>query len=243
MSRHSQKTRRYPPLLDANRHFKDELLQFTKNNLLTMRVELIHNHVHEVMLPDLLQKRKEETGINMLTMEQMLGEYGLKKLTMPTMYRWMRSVGFQYSMKTKTYYVDGHERPDVVKYRIEFIKRYKKFELQSHHWIQLSETDVDLLIKEGCEGEDIGLKKHQGYKYKKDDVTMFKYHVDDHSDFPNPVQHHPEFGGDLSVRRNKSKKPLIMFGQDECGICKQYLFGNKQWFLPDGTSNCTLTQG
>jgi hypothetical protein len=168
-------------------------------------------------------------------MEQMLGEYGLKKLTMPTMYRWMCSLGFQYSMKAKTYYVDGHERPDVVKYRIEFIKRKKKIELQSHCWIQLSETDVDLLIKEGCEGEYIGLNKHHGYKYKYDDVTMFEYHVDDHSDFPNRVQHNPQFGGDLSVRRNKSKKPLIMFGQDEC-IFKQYLFGSKQWFLPDGTT-------
>ena len=159
MSRHQQK-KHHSPLLDANRYFKDELLQFAKNNLSTLRIELIHNHVHEVMLPDLLQKRKEETGNNMLTMEQMLGEYGLKKLTIMTMYRWMRSLGFQYSVKTKTYYVDGHERPDVVKYRIEFIKRYKKFELQSHRWIQLSETDVDLIIKEGCEGEDIGFKKH-----------------------------------------------------------------------------------
>ena len=122
-----------------------------------------------------------------------------------------------------------------MKYRIEFIKRYKKFELQSHRWIQLSETDVDLIIKEGCDGEDIGFKKHQGYKYKNGDITMFEFHVDDHSSFPDRVQHHPEFGGDLSVRRNKSKKPLIMFGQDEC-IFKQYLFGNKQWFLPDGTT-------
>ena len=124
MSRHEQK-KHHSPLLDANRYFKDELLQFAKNNLSTLRIELIHNHVQEVMLPDLLQKRKEETGNNMLTMEQMLGEYGLKKLTIMTMYRWMRSLGFQYSIKTKTYYVDGHERPDVVKYRIEFIKRYK----------------------------------------------------------------------------------------------------------------------
>ena len=126
MSRHSQKTR-YPPLLDANRQFKDDLLQFAKTNLSTLRVELMHNHVHEVMLPDLLQKRKQETGNHMLTLEQVLGEYGLKKLTMATLYRWMHSLGFNYSIKTKTYYVDGHERPDVVKYRIEFIKRYKKF--------------------------------------------------------------------------------------------------------------------
>ena len=62
---------------------------------------------------------------------------------------------------------------------------------------------------------------------------MFEFHVDDHSSFPDRVQHHPEFGGDLSVRRNKSKKPLIMFGQDEC-IFKQYLFSNAQWCLPDG---------
>ena len=128
------------------------------------------------------------------------------------MYRWMRSLGFMYSIKTKPYYVDGHEH-DVMKYKFEFIKRYKKFELQSHHWIKLSETDVDLLIKEGC-GEDIGLKKHQGYRYSKDDVTMFEFHVDDHSSFPDHVQHHPQFWRRPKCE-NKSKKPLIMFGQDE----------------------------
>ena len=236
MSRQQQKNH-HSPLLDANKDFKDELLQFAKTNISTLRIELIHNHVHEVMLPDLLQKRIEETGNNMLTLEEVLSEYGLKKLTIMTLYRWMRSLGFNYSVKTKTYYVDGHERPDVVEYRIEFIKRYKKCELQSHRWVQLSETEVDLLIKEGCEGEDKGFKKHQGYKYTNDsNITMFEFHVDDHSSFPDRVQHYPQFGGDLSVRRNKSKKPLIMFGQDEC-IFKQYLFGNKKWFLPDGTTS------
>ena len=54
MSRHQQKTN-YSPLLDANRYFKDELLQFAKNNLSTLKIELMHNHVHEVMLPELVE--------------------------------------------------------------------------------------------------------------------------------------------------------------------------------------------
>jgi hypothetical protein len=38
----------------------------------------MHNHVDEVMLPELVEKRRIETGDNMLTLEQVLGEYGLK---------------------------------------------------------------------------------------------------------------------------------------------------------------------
>jgi len=80
-----------------------------------LRIELIHNHVHEVMLTYLLQKRIEETGNKLLILQQVLSEYGLEKLTLMTMYRWMRSLCFMYSIKAKTYYVDGHERRDIVK--------------------------------------------------------------------------------------------------------------------------------
>ena len=56
-SRHQQKAN-YPTLLEENRYFKDELLQFAKNNLLTLRIELLHNHVQEVMLPYLVEEKK-----------------------------------------------------------------------------------------------------------------------------------------------------------------------------------------
>ena len=41
------------------------------------------------------------------------------------------------------------------------------------------------------------------------------------------------YGGSLSVRRDKSSKPLIIFGQDEA-IFKQFLFRKRQWVGPDG---------
>ena len=43
-----------------------------------------------------------------------------------------------------------------------------------------------------------------------------------------------EFGGNVSVRKRESDKPLIIIGQDEI-IFKQYIFNNKSWTLLDGT--------
>ena len=42
-----------------------------------------------------------------------------------------------------------------------------------------------------------------------------------------------EFGGNLSVQFDTSKRPLVVLGQDEC-IAKQYLFTQKTWHGSNG---------
>jgi hypothetical protein len=42
-----------------------------------------------------------------------------------------------------------------------------------------------------------------------------------------------EFGGNLSVQFDTEKRPLVVFGQDEC-IVKQYRFTQKGWKGPNG---------
>ena len=42
-------------------------------------------------------------------------------------------------------------------------------------------------------------------------------------------------GGDLSARRGKTKKPLLIFGQDESTF-HQYCFSKNYWKSPDGKS-------
>ena len=56
----------------------------------------------------------------------------------------------------------------------------------------------------------------------------------DNHNFCQGMYNHFKFGGNLSIRKPKEKKVVIIFGQDEC-IFKQYAFPKKSWTLPDDT--------
>jgi hypothetical protein len=47
--------------------------------------------------------------------------YRLTKLSVPTIYLWMRLLGFKYEPQKKCYYVDGHEKPETKAYRKNFL--------------------------------------------------------------------------------------------------------------------------
>mmetsp|Transcript_26808 Transcript_26808/g.33053 ORF Transcript_26808/g.33053 Transcript_26808/m.33053 type:complete len:391 (+) Transcript_26808:1059-2231(+) len=167
-----------------------------------------------------------------MCLTRLLGESGLKCLTTATLHKWLVNLGFKYETRKKTYYVDSHEKPENVKYRTNFIKRYFGYEMRAHRWISVSKNESDELIKKKEINENIG------YTYKKiqDDgtvLTLVEYHVDDHPLFLDRCAN-LQFGGNLSVRFPKGQKPLFIFGQDEC-IFKQYSFTKKAWILPDGT--------
>ena len=139
----------------------------------------------------------------------------------------MHFLGFKYEVRKKSYYVDGHERPDTVMYRKRFVKRYLQYERRTYRWIQVS-LDSSNKLKE----DTPNLPKGHQYVNEQGE-TMVEYHVDDHPSFSEQLGGTP-FGGNLSVRKQQSDKPLIIMGQDEC-IFKQYLFSHKSWVAPDGT--------
>lgn len=62
--------------------------------------------------------------------QERLGASGNKKTTISlrTAQRWMRKNDWRYGKKRNGMYIDGHEREDVVKYRGEFIERWKEYE-------------------------------------------------------------------------------------------------------------------
>lgn len=73
-----------------------------------------------------------------------------------------------------------------------------------------------------------------GYKYKNNNGEDFiEFHVDDHPLLFATMTEHVPYGGYLSVRKNDSDKPLLIFCQDEC-IFKQYTFRSKCWNGPSG---------
>jgi len=70
-----------------------------------------------------------------------LRQCGLTNVSQSTIYWWVKSLGFGYCSRHKTYYVDGHEREDVVKDRVEFCTRYLTvYEPRCLHWIQMPKS-------------------------------------------------------------------------------------------------------
>ncbi|EIM84034.1 uncharacterized protein STEHIDRAFT_27887, partial [Stereum hirsutum FP-91666 SS1] len=56
-------------------------------------------------------------------------------ITVNTACKWLAKMGWRYGRKRNGMYVDGHEREDVVKYRKEFVQRWKeKYEPRMHVW-------------------------------------------------------------------------------------------------------------
>ena len=108
--------------------------------------------------------------------------------------------------------MDGHEKEDTVLYRKQYIERYFKYERRCFRWVQLNEKEVEKI-----EEEDNSFSRNFGYEYKNENgETYFEFHVDDHPHFLESHCANLLFGGNLSVRKRESEKPLILIGQDEC---------------------------
>ncbi len=218
-----------PPLLDRNPEVKQSIMEYAKQNLNDLSAELIYSYLHEVALPALLNDRRAELVNPTLTMEQLLEENQLTKLSMTTVFRWMGRLGFKYETRRKTYYVDGHEKPETKKYRKTMVSQYLKSELCMHRWIQLPVIELKALEVE------LEIKLDTGHEYldPETNLEMVELHVDAHPSFHEKMNATIKCGGNISVRMPPNNKPLICFGQDEC-IFKQYLFTGKAWTMPDG---------
>ena len=232
VAKRRSQNRTLPPFLDNNPDARQKIIEFARENIAKLSGELLYQYIHNEILPDLLQRRREETRNQNMTLDDLLKENHLKYLTLATVYGWMRALNFKYEVRKKTYYVDGHERPETVEYRKVHNRKYIKDEFRCFRWIQIQEEEVNELISDGIE-----LKKEHAHKFEKHGLTFFEFHVDDCDYLQSRCNNDDTpFGGHLSVRMPPGTKPLIKFGQDEC-IFKQYLISTHKWYLHDGTNS------
>ena len=154
--------------------------------------------------------------------------------------RWMREAGFRYERYKKTYYVDKHEDPDVIKYCNTYLEESFSDELYEHCWIQLPKKLylVQCLSKKLQNlGKHHSVKKQKttlenvsnkiskynkqvrSFEYNEDGREMIELHVDDvyacDNDEDKYLPKLPKFGGNLSVRFPDGAKPRLVLGQDE----------------------------
>jgi hypothetical protein len=149
--------------------------------------------------------------------------------------RWLQRLGYHYDLRKKTFFVDGHERPNVVAHRNEFCTRYLTcLEPRTHRWIQVTKETVEQWKSEKKISDNGGL--HNGFAYLDNSGTeMIEFHVDDYDFLPLVAEEmgFGLYGGNLSVRMPPRSKPLMIFGQDE-SVFAQFLLKSKQWVSPFG---------
>ena len=215
-----------PSFLSSNPDTIDSIQKFCRENIQRLTVELLHSHINETIIPDLVKKIQKERNNGEFNEDDLKREHGLESLTISTVNKWMNKLGFKYGSRKKCYYVDNHDSEENIKYRNAFIDRYFQYELRMHRWYSITETIRDGMISSG------ELEKESGHAYTLHNIKMYEYHVDDHISFQDACSSIP-FGGCLSVRKPPNQKPLIPLGQDEV-IFKQFLMTSNAWTLPDG---------
>jgi hypothetical protein len=152
----------------------------------------------------------------------------------------MRLLGFRYDTRRKSFYVDGHERDDVVANRKEFCKRYlTEYEPRCKRWVQLSVVEANTI-------KDLDLRFGYTYFNIFADKQMVEFHIDYWSRVTRnttssistegpqtePQQLHQK-QATTSVSVSLKTKPIMIVGQDE-SVFAQYLLGSKTWVGPNG---------
>ena len=229
-----------PKLFACFPEVKDKIHAFCrkKENLASLSVESLRNEIVNTIVPaiyeTLLQEQKELEDFEeeeFWTKEEMLAYLGLKSISPSTVWNWMQLLGYKYSETKKCYYVDGHENEENINARKRFIADYWRNEIRAHRWVQLSEEQAHELENDPKDP----LRKGLYHSYIKDGVAMREYHVDMHVRLVEFVS--PElliYGGNLSVRKSPTSRPVMFIGQDESAF-HQFVFPKRQWVGPDGT--------
>ena len=95
------------------------------------------------------------------------------RISVPTVWRYLDSMGFSFDGRKKTFYVDGHEWEDVVKTHVAFCVWYLNEELRMYRWVQLTEEAVTELHEKKL------LNLKDSFKYASEDhQMMYDFHVD-----------------------------------------------------------------
>ena len=230
-----------PKLFDYFPQAKSLISQHALQNLNDLTMSTMHDYIHNTLLPnlrdaaqsELREELEEEAGNNedaireqleKITVNSILRECNLTVLNEETIRQWMHKIGFQFEERKKCFFVDAHEREDVVQDRNAYVKDALEQDLSRHCWIQKVADDLDL--KELYEKGE--LKEEYGHKYiDGNGVAMIEFHVDNHKSFFDWGNENCEYGGCLSVRFPGGRK-LVRIGQDEACF-NQFASSKSAW--------------
>ena len=187
---------RLPPFLLAYPNEKEDIRRFMRANLADLSCEKVQDYIQNTIFKKLFAEQDEKKSL-----EDFLGQYGIKFLSLSTVLRWMHCLGCKYDSRRKSFYVDTHEAEETKIYRKKSGKNYLELEARMHRYVQLTSSQVDKYVEKhglirggGCCYFDIAKQQN-----------MYEYHVDACDAFLEDLTSHMEFGGNLSFKFGKSK--------------------------------------
>ena len=215
----------------------NEIIQFGVNSLTTLTVESVHGFCHDTLIPKLFEQWRSDIEHGrgsrnrdqdpVLTKEMFMNEHKISTLSIPTCWRWMHRLGFTYNTQRKGYYVDGHQRSDVVASRRAFCETYlTDVEPRCVRWIHVSQHELTTT--------HAILNPEFGYPFVDSlGESQVEFHVDyctSHATKDNEllVGKIPR----ISIRAPLGSIPIEIFGQDE-SVFSQFLFPTKSWIGPN----------
>jgi len=186
---------------------------FCLENLVHLTIEKVQDFMRSIAIPECIGCDGKE-----MSTELFLKQCSLENVSQPTVYRWMKLLGFSYCDRHKTYYVDGHERDDVIKYHTDFCTRYlSTYEPHCMRWVQIPKSIASTYDELKC----------CGYTFMgTDNVEMCEYHI---NDLPKELASTCQCN--MSVRAGPNSLPIMIIGQDEC-VFSQFLLTSKMWVGP-----------
>ena len=145
----------YPAFFVENPDAMEAFKKYGMAHIKDLRVEMMLEYVHQELIPKLMLKREtsglfddngDDAGdaVGVVAADKVvlpqpptskasfLQSYGLSKISIATMARWMHACGFRYKKREKHYFVDGHERPETIAYRPVFTKKYLAYKIRAH---------------------------------------------------------------------------------------------------------------
>jgi len=212
-----------PPLFEVYPEAKRNIVQWCRDNIRDMSCEKLHDYILTHLVPDdLLPKWIESLSdqdsqqVLAATAEEQkcmfLQAHRLSKLSLSTVLRWMGRIGMKYQTKSKSFYVDGHEREVVVRSRTTFVNKYlREWETRCLRFVRLSEEQLagipnlsasDCLCSYANDGTILFYEVHEDRLHKLGNDNDIQLQCDD-----MPRQQ--------SIRATPNQKPLIIVGQDE----------------------------
>ena len=235
-----------PRLLEVFPDAKDQIVSFGVGNLATLTIESVHDFIVTKVIPRLEKTWQSERGSGATPStntknsdnvkpvdETFLSAHRLQSMSLTTTWRWMRLLGFQYDTRKKSFYVDGHERDDVVASRSTFCKRYlTEYEPFCNRWVQLP-------LREAKTIKNLNLDFGSSYLDIDSNEESIEFHVDHWNQAltnknQQPTHHMEMYKPTISNRVSlQTRRPLMIIGQDE-SVFAQYLLGSKTWVGPKG---------
>ncbi|KAG7357902.1 hypothetical protein IV203_014515 [Nitzschia inconspicua] len=211
-----------PPFLRMFPDAATEIKQFCRVNLLNLNVETVHQFIWNKVFPKIYAVWASEQTSRGHTLQSFLKLFRISVFSPQTTLSWMKQLGMKYANHKKSYYVDGHEREDVVTSRKLFCKRYLvDLEPRCIRWIQITKEKVSELPS---------LSMDFGHEYMEGDIKMVEFH-EDYID--KAGMDLTQFEKKQSVRAPPNSPPLEFIGQDEC-VFFQNLVCGKNWVGSNG---------